>query len=117
MTETDAPLAEKAIEALHLLMEAGDSETTRVAAAKALLARLSPKKTDEEQKNESEEREHALVEARGLLAEFADLKLAFFKLQNEVAKASEASADNAAGELARLAHFSRTGLGKNAHRG
>ncbi len=116
MTNTE-PLAEKAIDALHLLMEAGDSETVRVAAAKALLARLSPKKNDEAQIHEAEERDRALAEARKLLAEFASLKLAFFRLQNEVAKAGEASADNAAGELARLVDHGRKGLGEDSNGG
>jgi hypothetical protein len=113
--DTDAQITDEAVNALREALHDNEVTASSVAAAKALLKQFAPPKTDEEQKNETEERERALTEARGLLTEIADLKLAFFRLQNEVAKAGEAPADNAAGELARLADLSRKGLGKNAN--
>jgi hypothetical protein len=88
-------MADQAIEALYALMQSSESDPTRVQAAKILLDRLTPKKDDAAQKNEVEERDAALAEARGLLAEFAATKLAFFRLQNAMAKASEAGSGNA----------------------
>ncbi len=52
-------------------MQDSASNTARIQAAKILLERLAPKEDDEARK-----REAALAEARGLLAEFAALKLA-----------------------------------------
>ena len=117
MTNNDTQLADKAKGALHDVMLASDSDASRVTAAKALLQSVAPKKDDEEQKNEAAERDSALAEARGLLAEFAALKHAFFRLQNEVAEASAAPASDAAWELARLADLSRSGLGENTDGG
>ncbi|MDD3370688.1 MAG: hypothetical protein PHE27_02560 [Alphaproteobacteria bacterium] len=95
MTEENPAMALEAIDALRELMRAGASEPTRAAAAKILLDRFAPRKSDEEQKNEEEERQRALAEARGLLADFALVKLAYHRLQNEMAQAGEAGTDHA----------------------
>ena len=91
MTEPTDPRIDAALDALNDVMRISESDTSRVQAAKALLDRLAPKdKSHEEQNNEAAERDAALAEARGLLAEFAALKLAFFREQRKLAAESEA---------------------------
>jgi hypothetical protein len=93
-----APLqAEEALTTLHELMQSSESDGDRIRAAKILLDRSAPKKDDDAEKHEADERDAALAEARGLLAEFAVIKLAFFRLKNEMAREGEAAADNPAG--------------------
>lgn len=115
MTDNDAQITGEAVNALRTALTDNEATASSVAAAKALLKQFAPPKTDEEQKNEFEERDRALVEARGLLEEFASLKRTLFRLQNEMAKAVAAPADNAAGELARLADLSRSWLGEHPY--
>jgi hypothetical protein len=94
----DEPLqASQVLETLQGLMKASESDTARIQAAKILLERLAPKKDDEAQKHEAAERDAALTEARGLLAEFAALKLAVLRQQAALAQNSESTADNPAG--------------------
>lgn len=76
-------------------MQASESDTARIQAAKILLERLAPKEDDEAKKHEAEERDRALAEARGLLAEFAALKLASLRQPDTLDQASEAATDNA----------------------
>jgi hypothetical protein len=76
MTESNALQTEQVLATLHELMSSSGSDTARIQAAKILLERLSPRESDEATKREQEEFEQALGEARGLLAEFAALKLA-----------------------------------------
>jgi len=67
---------ERVINTLLELMQASESDTARIAAAKILLERIAPKADEEARQREAEERDCALSEARGLLAEFAAAKLA-----------------------------------------
>lgn len=89
--------AEQALQTLREIMLAAESETARLNAAKALLERLAPKEDEESRKREAEEREAALAEARGFLAEFAALKLAGLHEPSAVDQPGEASATDAAG--------------------
>ena len=79
-TDDTTQIADEAVETLRDALHNGEVTPSTVNAAKALLQRFSPKKTDEEQNNEAAERDAALTEARGLLAEFAALKLAYLRL-------------------------------------
>jgi hypothetical protein len=110
--QTDQVLA-----TLHELMNASESDTARIQAAKILLERIAPKKDDEAQKHEAAERDAALTEARGLLTEFARYKYAFHRLQNALAQASKAGTDNAAGQLANLVNSGWAWLGENENGG
>ena len=116
MTDTDAQITGEAIDALRDALRNSEMTASNVAAAKALLKQCAPPKTDEEQKNETEERDRAITEAHGFLEDLARYKLAFNCLQNALVTASKAPTDNAAGELARLADLSWSGLGKNENR-
>lgn len=113
MTEQKPPLAEEALAALQFAMQASDSDTARIQAAKILLDRIAPKKNDEEQKHEADERDAALAEARGLLAEFAALKFAILRQSRALAQAGEAGTNHPAGELEDLADPCGPRLGQN----
>ncbi len=76
------------------VMTSSESDTSRIAAAKILLERFAPKKSDEEQKQQAIERNHALTEARGLLAEFAAFKLASFRATRALGDAGATATDN-----------------------
>lgn len=89
--------AEQALETLREIMLCAESETARLNAAKVLLERLAPKEDDESKKREAEEREAALAEARGFLAEFAALRLASLHEPRAVDQPGEAAATDAAG--------------------
>ena len=95
MTKDEILQAEDVLTTLRDLMQASESDTARIAAAKILLERLAPKQDDEAQKHEAEERDRALAEARGLLAEFAALKLAVFREPGAMDTPGEAEANNA----------------------
>ena len=97
MTQTETLHADDVLATLHELMQGSGSDTARIAAAKILLERLSPKEDDEAQKREAEEREVALAEARGLLAEFAALRLASLCEPCAVDASGSGAADNASG--------------------
>lgn len=95
MTQTDQLHADDVLATLHELMQASGSDTARIAAAKILLERLSPKEDDEARKREAEERETAVAEAKGLLAEFAALRLASLCQPSALDAPSAAAPDNA----------------------
>jgi hypothetical protein len=97
MTPSEPLQADQVLATLHELMQASASDTARIQAAKILLERLAPKEDDEATKRAAEERDIALAEARGLLAEFAALKLAMLRQPGAVDQASEAPADNPGG--------------------
>ncbi|MFA5040869.1 MAG: hypothetical protein WC464_04465 [Bdellovibrionales bacterium] len=112
MTETENSLADKAIEALHLVMEAGESESTRVRAAQILLDRIAPsKEDDEEQKRALKERDTAIAAARDLLMQFADAKADLLCLRNAVVEACKAGTIDPQGKLADLVGYGRERLG------
>lgn len=75
MTTFDHQTQAAGLEALEILrlmiLDDTTSPAARVAAAKALLDRYTPKEDAERQRRESEERDAALAEARCLLAELA----------------------------------------------
>ena len=79
------PEAGLALDALQEVVIGSESDAARISAAKILLERFAPKEDDDARKQEAEERDAAIAEARGLLAEFAAVKLAFIHLQNEMA--------------------------------
>ncbi|MDD3029967.1 MAG: hypothetical protein PHS57_06790 [Alphaproteobacteria bacterium] len=108
---------ESVLETLRELMLASDSDTARIQAAKILLERLAPKEDDEAKKREAEEREAALAQASGLLAEFAALKLASFRLTRELDRLRAAGAADAAGDVAGMAGHGGPGVGEDAHGG
>ena len=97
MTQSNQLHADDVLATLHDLMQASGSDTARIQAAKILLERLAPKEDDEARKREAEEREAALAEARGLLAEFAALRLASLCQPGAVDASGEAAPDDAAG--------------------
>ena len=97
MTQTPTLQAEQVLATLHDLMQGSESDTARIAAAKILLERLSPKEDDETNKRAAEERDCALAEARGLLAEFAALKLAGLCEPGALDQAGATEANNAVG--------------------
>ena len=97
MTQSNQLHADDVLATLHDLMQASGSDTARIQAAKILLERLAPKEDDEARKREAEEREAALAEARGLLAEFAALRLAGLCQQGEVDISGATTTDNTAG--------------------
>jgi hypothetical protein len=97
MPSNETLQAEQVLSMLGELMQASESDTARIQAAKILLERIAPKEDDEAKRNEAVERDAALAEARGLLAEFAALKLANFRLSRALDQAGEAATDNAAG--------------------
>ena len=96
MTPNGPLQADQVLATLHDLMQSSESDTARIQAAKILLERLAPKDDDEAQKREAEERDIALAEARGLLAEFAALKLAGLCQPGAVDHAGASATDNAA---------------------
>lgn len=98
MTSNDGLEASQVLSTLRDLMQASESDTARIQAAKILLERLAPKTDDEAKKREAEERDVALAQARGLLAEFAALKLAGFRQPRALDQTGSAAADNAAAE-------------------
>lgn len=53
------------------LMQASESDTARIQAAKILLERMSPSQDDDARRREEDERNTAVAEARCLLAELA----------------------------------------------
>jgi hypothetical protein len=97
MTDTPNPqLSSEAMGTLQSAMHNPEISATQVRAAQIVLQRTTPKSADEEQ-NEAEERESALAEARGLLAEFAALKHTNIRLSREVDQASQTATTNPAG--------------------
>ena len=97
MTSNEQFHADQVLSTLHELMQASESDTARIQAAKILLERLAPKEDDDAKKREAEERDVALVQARGLLAEFAALKLASLREPDKLDQASAPATDNPAG--------------------
>lgn len=78
----------EALETLRqMLFDEEITDSARVSAAKALLDRYSPLDDDERKRRESEERNAALIEARGLLIELAVAKSASLLGADEVAEA------------------------------
>lgn len=69
------PDAEDVLATLLALMQDSDSDSVRIAAAKVLLERLSPKEEDDIRQREAEERQAAIAEARCLLAELAAARI------------------------------------------
>ncbi|MDR3450749.1 MAG: hypothetical protein P4M15_13570 [Alphaproteobacteria bacterium] len=108
---------EQVLATLRELMAASESDTARIQAAKILLERSAPKEDDEARRREAEEREFALAEARGLLAEFAALKLAGLCEPGAMDQAGAPEPDHAIGGVAHLAADGGQGLGENAHGG
>ncbi len=98
MTESDALQAEQVLATLRDMMQGSESETARIQAAKILLERLAPRQDEEERRREQEERDHALAEARGLLAEFAALRLAGVCQPGEMDQTGAAEPADAAGQ-------------------
>ncbi len=94
MTKKPIPLATEAVEALYELMKSAESEPSRIQAAKVLLRQLDLG-SDEDIKQEADEREEAIAEARELLEEFAALRAENLLLKAELAKAVKAGPDNA----------------------
>ena len=97
MTPNESLQADQVLTTLRDLMQSSESDTARISAAKILLERLAPKEDDEAKKREAEERDVALAQARGLLAEFAALKLAGLREPGKLDPAGAAPTDNAAG--------------------
>jgi hypothetical protein len=114
---TESLQATDVLATLSDVLLSSDSDTARIAAAKVLLERLSPKEDDEAKKHEADERDAALAQARGLLAEFAALKLAVFRQQGELDSAGPPATDHAAGQLADMADHGGQGLGQDTVRG
>ena len=96
MTSTDDLQAGDVLATLHELMQDSESDTARIQAARILLERLAPKEDDDAARRDALERDAAFAEARGLLAEFAALKLASFREPGALAQTGAAAADNAA---------------------
>ena len=97
MTPTEPLQADQVLSTLSELMQGSESDTARIQAAKILLQRLAPKEDDEAKKHEAEERDVALAQARGLLAEFAALKLASLREPCHVDQASTPPTTDSAG--------------------
>ena len=77
MLPNERTQADEVLATLRAVMESSESDSARIQAAKLLLERFMPKEDDDEvKKQEAEERDAALAEAHGLLAEFAVAKLA-----------------------------------------
>lgn len=95
MTMTDGLAAEQVLATLHNMMQASESETARIQAAKILLERLAPKEDDEQRKREAEERAAAMDEARGLLAELTAWRLASLREPDALAEGGAPGTDNA----------------------
>jgi len=77
MLPNESNQADEVLATLRGVMESSESDSARIQAAKILLERLRPKEdNDELKRQEAEERDAALAEAHGLLAEFAAIKLA-----------------------------------------
>ncbi len=92
-------VAAEALDTLRLLlMDEDATDSSRVAAAKVLLERMSPVEDEDAKRREAEERHDALAEARCLLAEFAFAKSAGFLEppaldQNRAAESTDAVPD------------------------
>ncbi|MBV8061574.1 MAG: hypothetical protein JO126_04520 [Alphaproteobacteria bacterium] len=87
------PDAEEVLATLLALMQDSESDSVRIAAAKVLLERLSPKEDDEIRQREAEERQAAIGEARCLLAELAVART------HELYSAPAMDGDGAAGAI------------------
>jgi hypothetical protein len=75
----DAAMIGQVVEGMMLrLMNGSESDSARIQAAKLLLERIGnvTREDDEAQRREAEEREAAIAEARGILAEIAAARLA-----------------------------------------
>lgn len=97
MTQTETLQPDQLLALLSDVVVSSESDTSRIQAAKLLLDRIVPKEDDEAKRNEVAERDAALATARGLLAEFAVIKLENHRLQSELDKASQAETANASG--------------------
>ncbi len=121
MTQTNRTEISASIDAivsvLHELMLSGSSEPSRIAAAKILLERIAPKNDEEERQREADERNAALAEARGLLAEFAALRLADVQQPRALDPASKAATTDSDGRLAGVAGAGGTRLGQDTDGG
>ena len=77
MTDDIHAAGKEALETLRLmLMDEEVSDSARASAAKTLLERFMPKESEEERKRKAEERNAAIAEAKGILAEFTLAKSA-----------------------------------------
>jgi len=95
MIDSETFQAATVLTTLREVMQSSESDTARIQAAKILLERLAPKEDDEARKREAEERAAALDEARGLLAEFAAVKLAGFCQPDALDQTGATGADHA----------------------
>lgn len=84
----EPPEAWLALDALQEVVIGSESDAARISAAKVLLDRFAPKEDSDARNHELAERDAAISEARGLLAEFADIKLELFHLKNKMAQTS-----------------------------
>ncbi|MDE1901672.1 MAG: hypothetical protein KGI37_08525 [Alphaproteobacteria bacterium] len=98
MTDLETPDTATILATLNLVMQSSDSDTSRIQAAKILLERLAPKEDDETRRREADERRAALDDARGLLAEFAAVRLAGLCEPDALAESGAPATDHAAGE-------------------
>ena len=94
MTNAQTLHPDQVLATLHDVLQSSESDTARIQAAKILLERLAPKEDDEARKREAEERDTALATARGLLAEFAALKLAMLCDPRPMDSASTTATNN-----------------------
>ncbi|MCL2469817.1 MAG: hypothetical protein FWF24_06280 [Alphaproteobacteria bacterium] len=102
MTPEQAPkrpprLAQRVRAVLTELMESAESDSVRIAAAKALMERVTKTTQDEEQSqdNEQQERQQAIIEARTLLAELAFNKSSGFPRAPALDQSGKAAPNNA----------------------
>ena len=115
MTDDNQQLIGQAIEALRSAVLGNEVSAEQLRAANIVLQRVAPTKEDADaQKRADEERARVLAEARRRLADFIDTKFELIRLRNDVVRASQAPADHAAGELARLADTCRPWVGQNS---
>jgi hypothetical protein len=83
---------------MYGLVAGGKSEPARVAAAKMLLERLAPREDLDQKRREAEERQDAIAEAKGLMAEFAASKHAGLYQPPALDQESAPRAADAAGD-------------------
>jgi len=80
------------------VVDVSESDPARVSAAKLILDRFAPKEDLEQKRREAEEANDAIIEAKGILAEFAASRIAGLHQPVTLDQASPPAAADAAGE-------------------